>query len=240
MFYDQNEFNIRCEWGVAGITQLEKNSDVIIIVDVLCFSTCVEIAVSRGAIVFPYRWQDKSAEKFAESHQAILAESRGHHFKPSLSPNSLLNLPTGSRLVLPSPNGAELSLLSGNVPLIAGSLRNAAAVAKIAMQIGKRISVVPAGERWEDKSLRPSFEDLVGAGAIISMLKGTRSPEATAAANAFLPFAHNLSEFLLNCSSGKELKQLGFENDVQLAAELNISDQVPILIDGAYHSYKTE
>jgi len=86
---------------------------------------------------------------------------------------------------LPSPNGAELSLLSGDVPLIAGSLRNAAAVAKIAMQIGKRISVVPAGERWEDKSLRPSFEDLVGAGAIISMLKGTRSPEATAAANAF-------------------------------------------------------
>ena len=37
----------------------------------------------------------------------------------------------------------------------------------------------PCGERWmADSSLRPAFEDLVGAGAIIRHLWGTTSPEA--------------------------------------------------------------
>lgn len=41
MIYDQSEFDLRCEWGAQGVSQLASISDVVIIVDVLSFSTCV-------------------------------------------------------------------------------------------------------------------------------------------------------------------------------------------------------
>ena len=102
MNYDQADFEIRCEWGEKGIFQLAPISDVIIIVDVLSFSTCVEIVTSRGAIAFPYRWQDESAIAFAPSIDAELADKRGSQ-RYSLSPASLLSIPARGRLVLPLP-----------------------------------------------------------------------------------------------------------------------------------------
>jgi 2-phosphosulfolactate phosphatase len=54
MIYDQSEFEIRCEWGLHGIKMLSPISDVVVIVDVFSFTTSVEIATSRGALVYPY------------------------------------------------------------------------------------------------------------------------------------------------------------------------------------------
>jgi 2-phosphosulfolactate phosphatase len=94
--------------------------------------------------------------------------------------------------------------------------------------------VIPAGERWPDGSLRPSFEDLVGAGAIIDYLDGNCSPEAYAAKSAYLATKGDLTNLLLRCGSGKELIERGFKEDVLLASQLNVSDCVPTLEDGAY------
>jgi len=66
MTFNQSEFNIKLEWGMPGIEQLAPVSDVIIIVDVLSFSTSVDIAISCGAKVFPYRYKDDSAVEYAE------------------------------------------------------------------------------------------------------------------------------------------------------------------------------
>jgi 2-phosphosulfolactate phosphatase len=102
------------------------------------------------------------------------------------------------------------------------------------MNYGRRITVVPAGERWSDASLRPSFEDLIGAGAIVSYLRGSLSPEAQAAAAAYRGVQSTLGNLMKQCGSGRELIERGFEQDVDLAVELNVSDCVPTLIDRAY------
>jgi hypothetical protein len=57
MIFDQSEFDLRCEWGDRGVTHLAPISDVVVIVDVLSFSTSVEIATNNGAIIFPYEWK---------------------------------------------------------------------------------------------------------------------------------------------------------------------------------------
>ncbi len=233
MVFDQAEFALRCEWGLAGVTQLAAISDAIVIVDVLSFSTSVDIITSRGAIAFPYRWRDESAADFAATHQALLA-SRDRQSAFSLSPASLLDIPAGTRLVLPSPNGATLSLGTGTTPTLSGCLRNYHAIAAHAQTCGSNIAVIPAGERWADGSLRPAWEDWVGAGAILSQLPGTRSPEVAAAIAAFHQAAPQLLDLLMQCSSGKELIARGFPQDIELASQANISAAVPYLIEGAY------
>jgi 2-phosphosulfolactate phosphatase len=230
-YSDQAPFDVRCEWGREAIDQLAP-SDIVIIVDVLSFSTTVDVAVSRGVTVFPYRWHDESAGAYAVAHEAVLAVSRNSPTgRYSLSPSSLVNAPPDLRLVLPSANGSTIAFQAAHAGarVVAGCLRNAAAVGAFAQASAKTITVVPAGERWRDGSLRVAVEDLWGAGAILGTLRGKRSPEAAAAVAAFEAVATNLADQLRSCTSGRELIELGFERDVQLAAELNISATVPLL-----------
>ena len=44
----------------------------------------------------------------------------------------------------------------------------------------------------------------------------------------------HLEAELLNCSSGRELADLGFSQDVAIAAELDVSTAVPVLADGRF------
>jgi 2-phosphosulfolactate phosphatase len=118
---------------------------------------------------------------------------------------------------------------------LAGCLRNCQAVAEFAQKYGDKIAVIPAGERWkEDGSLRPAFEDLIGAGAILSYLNGSLSPESEVAVATFQAFQQDLLGYLKKCSSGKELIETGFEPDVELSAAFNISNCVPLFNDNAY------
>jgi 2-phosphosulfolactate phosphatase len=239
MTFNQSEFNIKLEWGLPGIEQLALVSDVIIIVDVLSYSTCVDIAVSSEAIIYPYKYKDDSAVEYAKSIGAELADRDRNSSGYTLSPLSLKNIPSGTKLVLPSPNGATLSISTGSITTICGGLRNAKAVAEYAMSIGKNISVIPAGEKWQEHykskgSLRFAIEDLIGAGAIISFLKGSLSPESESALAVYESVKNDLKEEIKKCSSGKELIERGFEEDVNLACELNVSDCVPVLTNGRY------
>jgi 2-phosphosulfolactate phosphatase len=234
MIFDQAEFDIRCEWGEDGVASLAAISDAIIIVDVMSFCTAVVIATARGAIVYPYRWRDDSVVEFAKSRNAELAGPRGNA-RYSLSPVSLMSVPAGTRLVLPGSNGSVPSLSTCGTPTFAGCLRNARAVAEAAAHCGKRVSVIPCGERWKrGGSLRPAFEDWVGAGAIIGRLPGSLSPEARAAVSAYRDLKAGLLTALRQCSSGKELIEMGFEGDIPPIAEVDVDQCVPVLRDGAY------
>ena len=60
------------------------------------------------------------------------------------------------------------------------------------------------------------------------------SPEAQAAIAVYQTAQSNLKSLLKQCSSGKELTEKGFEQDVDLAAELDVSDCVPTLVDSLF------
>ncbi|HEX2787023.1 MAG TPA: 2-phosphosulfolactate phosphatase [Ignavibacteria bacterium] len=237
---NQSVYDIKLEWGLNGIETLAPFSDIIIIIDVLSFSTCVDIATSNGAIVFPYKYKDESAKEFAQLINAELASLRRNQNSFSLSPESLISISKGTKLVLPSPNGSTLSLSAKKIPVVCGCLRNAKAIAEYAMTIGKKISLIPAGEQWQehknDGAIRFAFEDFIGAGVIISYLKGTLSPESKSALSVFQSFSSNIFEEIKNCISGRELVEKGFEKDVELACELNVSSNVPVLKNNFYVS----
>jgi 2-phosphosulfolactate phosphatase len=175
--FDQREFEIRCEWGREGLRAVGSVSKVVVIVDVLTFTTAVDVATARGAAVFPFPWMRPAAAYYAASIGAVAAGRRGQGY--SLSPPSLREIPAGCKLVLPSPNGAALAFGIEHDKVLAGCLRNASAVAAEAAKFGKTIAVIPAGEIWGNEGgLRPCFEDWVGAGAVIAGLAGRKSPEA--------------------------------------------------------------
>src|SRR5205814_330300 len=94
----------------------------------------------------------------------------------------------------------------------AASIRNAAAVAGWLSRQEGPISVIAAGERWEDGTWRFAVEDLVAAGAVIAHLEGHRSPEAASAVAAFNAARDELLAVLQGCSSGRELMNRGFPN----------------------------
>lgn len=228
------------EWGVAGVEALREDVDVLVIVDVLSFSTAVDVAVSRGVAVYPYSSTDRAAAQVvAERIGAVLAQPRdreGDAF--SLSPSSLMTAPAGMKLMLPSPNGSRLSLASSHTPIVAGCLRNARAVAARARALAGdgEIGVVPAGERWPDGSLRPAIEDLLAAGAILHHLDVACSPEARVARDAYRSAGLETADLVRESISGRELIDGGFPEDVEMAVAENVSTQVPLMTDGAYQA----
>ena len=231
---------VMAEWGMAGVEALRERAAVLVIVDVLSFSTAVDVAVSRGAVVVPFPHGDRTAaQAVADRVGAVLAyprQARGGQF--SLSPASLLAIPAGTRLVLPSPNGSRLSLGCGSKPVLAGCLRNAAAVARAAREMagGGSVGVIPAGERWPDDTLRPAIEDLLGAGAIIHHLALPCSAEAQVARDAFRAAGDDMGRLIRASVSGCELADRGFSGDVDIALEQDVSPCVPLLTEGAYQA----
>jgi 2-phosphosulfolactate phosphatase len=89
----QPDFDPRLVWAAAGGTLLARVCPVLVVVDILRFTTAVEVATSHGAQVVPERWPGREADGGF-----------------SLSPVSLSRVRPGARVELASPNGATVSL----------------------------------------------------------------------------------------------------------------------------------
>ncbi|MBS2940145.1 2-phosphosulfolactate phosphatase [Nocardioides sp. J2M5] len=240
--HDQSTHRLRAEWGPTGAVAIP--ADIAVVVDVLSFTTTLSVAVERGIEVFPFRWKDSRASEHAMRHGATLAVgrfealSRGDARHVSLSPASLAEVEGVMRLVLPSPNGSTIAfaLAEAGARVVGACLRNASAVAAwLAPQVaaGASVVVVPAGERWHDDSLRPAVEDLWGAGAVLAALVDLLGPEADPSPEARVAIAAwravDLPTDLLGCAGGRELAEVGFVADVDIAAQHDVSTVVPVL-----------
>lgn len=247
----QHGHRVRLEWGPVGTRATAPRTTYAVVVDVLSFTTTVSVALDLGATVFPYLWRDERAAAYAEERSAVLAVGRleARDAGPgtaSLSPAHLRTATGIDRLVLPSPNGSAIcfGLAATGATVLGASLRNRAAVARwlaprLLADPEASVTVVAAGERWrEDDSLRPALEDLLGAGGVIAGLLDAGvdgpSPEARAAAAAYRDAVPALAAVLGDCSSGRELAAAGFAEDVAVAAELDTSEHVPLLVGDAF------
>lgn len=218
-WHAQDGFSYRFDWGTAGVAAL-ADCAVLVIVDVLRFTTAVTVATERGIAVTP-------------------ASARGATACADLSPSSVRSL-TVDRIELWSLNGAPVSLAAAatGAIVVAASLRNAAATAEfaVAKAHGGAIGVVAAGEQWPDGSLRPAEEDLIGAGAVLhaldvggSLTEPCCSPAARAARAAFVDAEPLLLDLLTATALGRELWERGCGDDVREAARLNVTDVVPVM-----------
>ncbi|GHJ60124.1 hypothetical protein NOK12_26420 [Nocardioides sp. OK12] len=245
----QRDHAVRLDWGPVGAAT--ASADVSVVVDVLSFSTSVTIAVERGMHVLPFAWKDARAAAYAEQQDATLAVGRLEAARgdgvpaPSLSPAGLLTCEPVPRLVLPSPNGSTISaaLQDTGTQVLIGCLRNASAVGRrLAHEIsaGRSVAVIAAGERWhQDDSLRPALEDHLGAGAVLSVLlelgyDDEMSPEARAAAALWTSTVGQLAATMRDCVGGRELASKGFADDVTVAADVDASRVVPVLVGDAF------
>ena len=234
---DQAGHRVRFEWGREGLAELAPHVDVVVVVDVLSFTTCVDVALGRGGVVFPYPLGHDGAAAFAESVDAVVASKRRDSEGFSLSPSSLETIPAGTRLVLPSPNGSALlfgAVAAGADTAVAACIRNGAAVGSWFADQDVSVGVVAAGERWggNDTPMRVAIEDLWGAGCVLSLFEpADLSPEARMAASAWRAVEADIVDELQHCSSGRELVFNGFETDVQFASAAHVSELVPALTD---------
>lgn len=232
---------IRLEQGLTGALAVARGPDLlIVVVDVLSFSTTVVVAAEHGVAIVPVRSSDAHADEVARRHRAVLAGRRGAS-GPTLSPASFLRLEAIERVAIPSPNGATLAVeLAPRGRVLAGCLRNASAVGRACSRHLERsdaaaVAVIAAGERHHDGSLRSALEDVWGAGAVMRAIgrPDLASPEALDAIDAF-DAALQRDLPLADLTSGGELIDAGFAEDVRIAAQVDVSAAVPALLDGSF------
>ena len=197
------EFDIHCCWGFKLAEDTFIQYDVCIIVDVLFFSTSIDLLLDTK-----------------ENTQNIPV---AHHFIQPFSPE---------KLSIASPVGLPLQLNLHTKTVLAGCLRNARAVAKAAMQLGNTVLVIPVGDKLSDEDFKTCSEDFIAAGAIVSYLKGDRTAESNAALDIYNSSKDDIEEMVKLSSSARHMILNGFSPEVDQACQFNRSKNVPLLEDG--------
>ncbi len=236
------------DWGPAGASRAAQRGDLVVLVDTLSFSTCAAIANMRQAYIYPCA-DRQEADRIKKSHGGEIAVGRKevpYHGKFSLSPLTYADVDPGARIILPSPNGAVCSRCCSMAEFVmTGAFVNARALALAVNEILKHrvlnTTVIACGERVETDiadNIRWAIEDYLGAGAIISYLRTSKSIEAQLCESVFIRNHDRINVIMLECESGRELSNLGFRNDVIYSAQLNLCQSVPILRNGRFENLK--
>ncbi len=237
-WFAQEGWRVRMTWGRAGAQAAAEQVDILVVVDVLSFSTAVATAVQYGGVVQPCLGLDEAeiAAKIFGGVVTVRREEVPAKGRFSLSPRTFIDMEPGTRVCLPSPNGATCcNLAHWETPLFVGALVNAeavgAAVSHLLAETDRSATILACGERWQqptpDGDIRFAIEDYLGAGAILAALDFPKSPEAHVCEAAFTGAKTDLAEILWNCGSGIELRERGFGDDVRHAAQLNRYTAVP-------------
>jgi 2-phosphosulfolactate phosphatase len=242
----QHGYRCRLDWGRDGTRRAAIRGDILVVVDVLSFSSAVVTAVQHGGSIIPCsKSEDAVAIASREKGEAAVHRTEvPQNGRFSLSPLTYVTMESGTSVVLPSPNGATCSIHAASTPyLFIGSLLNSAAVADTVTVLLETsdlsVTVIACGERWEEvedegEQLRFAIEDYLGAGAVLAGLPLSKSPEAELCEMAFKAAGQRIPELLNESGSGRELVAKGFGGDVEHAARCNLYDVVPVMDAGRF------
>lgn len=222
--FDQSSYQVRLDWGTQGLARLAP-ADVVIVVDVLRFSSTLADAVASGqriTLADAMRWSTNGATVAAAASTPTVPDAR------------------------------PVTVLIGGIRNAAATAR---AVMAVQERQGARasVSIVAAGELAPGGELRFAVEDQLGAGAIVAALCDLgidhSSPEAAAAAEAFRALRPGLRHMLVGSGSGRELVD-GVASTARMeaagvrptttaeAAEVDAVDAVPVLNEGVFERFR--
>ena len=207
--FDQSTYQVRLEWGVDGLARLAP-ADIVVVVDVLRFSTTVIEAVERGAD-FP---MDAAARATSINGVAVAEAAAARGALVLLG--ALRNASAVADAVL-----AEQQRRGGRT--------------SIAVIAAGELTGTDAGA-----TVRFAVEDQLGAGAIIDALGALgidhTSPDAAVASESFRALRRAVKHLLTASGSGLELIERGRRDEVLAAAAVDAASVVPVLRDGVFRA----
>jgi 2-phosphosulfolactate phosphatase len=88
--------------------------------------------------------------------------------------------------------------------------------------------------------MRPAIEDLGGVWSIAGRIKPSLlSAETRGTADAFISIRDAIAAVMVDCSSGRELTEIRFSDDVNLPSDLNVLEAVRTLVEGAFRANRS-
>jgi len=215
----------------------------VVVIDVLRATSVMVYAMSRGAKeIIPVATVEEAfqiAKSFPKGATLLGGERNSQkieRFDLGNSPKEYVaEKVKGKRLIVTTTNGTKaFHSVSSGKEIMVGSFFNIGAVAQRCFELNRDLLIFPSGNGGKF-----SLEDTVCGGMLIGMiLKKTKSPLllTDASQSAYIlyqRFESNLIENFRLSSHGRDLIDLGLEEDLLFCAQIDITDIVPIFKDGA-------
>lgn len=211
------------------------------VIDVIRATTTITIALHHGcAGVIPVRTlHEARAMALMLGHGSLLAGERGADravgFELGNSPAEYGRQRVKDKtVVLTTTNGTRtFQAVPGAQVIVACSFLNASAVARWLKRTGLDILILCAGKHG-----RFCLEDAVSSGMLIDRLLSTSdralefSDAARAAHQLFAAYRDDLLGMLRGCEWGREIIQKGFGADLEICAQVDLTDIVPVMREG--------
>lgn len=217
--------DVHLELGIHGALAAKRRGGIVILIDALRASATIITALAIGMkAVRPVSSPDECVGE-------ITAGERGGRKLPGVdhgnSPTELMRHDyRGKTLVLTTSNATECLLTaSGETEILVGSTLNRSAVALAAVRRAREtrqpITLLMAG-----RNNRDTVEDGLAAGEILRSMDGVHFHGETPPSSTALEAAFVAGE------SGRNLCDLGYEDDVAFCARVDEFDVVPVFRDG--------
>lgn len=214
------------------------SSRAVAVIDVMRATTTMTMALHHGCNgIIPVRTLSEArAIAHRRGNRVLLGGERGAERAAGFD---LGNSPAeyrrervqGKTVVLTTTNGTRaFQAVSGAETIIACSFLNVSAAARRLVATGLDILITCAGRRG-----RFCLEDAVGAGMLIDRLLTIRGRSiecgdaARAAHRLFATYRDNLLGMLRGCEWGREIIRKGFGSDLEICAQVDLTDIVPVM-----------
>lgn len=213
-------------------------ADVWLVIDLLRATTTITTFFERGGkALIPAATVDEAFERFDRLGQGWLLMGERHAkkvqgFDLGNSPLDLMRvcISSGEGAIMTTTNGTKalLKAYKTGKPVLAASARNLAAVRALALEYGNDIGILCAGLYG-----RASLDDTALAGLYIrrflSLDKNAELDDPSRLALMLAEDDNAFKEHVRSSEHAKILYDLGLDNDIEFALEIDASKQVAIM-----------